>query len=108
MTLAEVKTMLESVNGFTDKVAYRSFPEGSAPKLPFICFLCTGSNNFNADNYAFKKVDVVDIELYSYNKDISSEMAIEAVLDANKLPYVKSEEYLDDEKCFEITYTVEV
>ena len=36
---ADIATMLNSIQGFTDKVAYYAFPEEQAPALPFSCYL---------------------------------------------------------------------
>ena len=51
---------------------------------------------------------MVDIELYSKNKDIASEEVIEEKLDEMKLPFEKDETYIESEKCYEVIYTVEV
>lgn len=103
MTLAEVKNMLEE-SGMP--VAYGSFPVGSAPPLPFICYLVTGSNNFIADGVVYQAVQAIDIELYTQQKDPDAEAAVEAALAT--LPWEKSEVYLDDEKCVQIVYEIEV
>lgn len=108
MKLSELKDNLNSISGFQGKVAYRAFPENKAPDLPFICYLENGSNNFSADNISYLKRKVVDIELYSKNKDISSEEVIEEKLDEMKLPFEKDETYIESEKCYEVIYTVEV
>lgn len=108
MKLSDFSDELESIDGFEGKVAYRAFPEKEAPDLPFICYLESGSNNFNADNIAYVKKKIVDIELYSRNKDIASEEAIEEKLNELGLPFEKDETYINSEKCYEIIYTVEV
>lgn len=108
MKLSDIRVELESINGFKGKVAYRAFPENEAPDLPFICYLETGSNNFNADNISYIKGKIIAIELYSKNKDIASEEAIEQKLDELGLPFEKDETYISSEKCYEIIYTVEV
>lgn len=108
MKLSELNDKLKSISGFEEKVAYRCFPEGKAPELPFICYLETGSDNFSADNISYLKKKVVSIELYSKNKDIASEEAIESKLDELGLPFEKDETYIQSEKCYEIVYTVEV
>lgn len=106
--LEELKRILKSIPGFENKVAYRSFPVGKAPALPFICYLETGTDNFYADNKVYKYASVVDIELYSRLRDISSEDLIEEKLEENNITWTKDIEYLDDEKCYETIYTVEV
>lgn len=108
MTLPELGKELESIDGFKSKVAYRSFPENEAPGLPFICYLANDSNNMFADNIAYIKKSEVDIELYSRFKDMASEKAIEDKLDELMLPFTKNEIYINEEKCYQIVYTVEV
>lgn len=100
--------ILNSIAGFEGKVAYYSFPVGKAPKLPFIVYMATNSNNFIADNKVYHKIQEVDIELYTKNKDIVSENLIEDTLDSNSIVWEKYEEYIDSENCFQITYTINV
>lgn len=61
--------------------AYDHFAEGESPQPPFICFLHPGSNNFAADGWAYFKVDMVHIELYTDEKNPETENHVEAVLD---------------------------
>lgn len=106
--LKDLKLILESITGFEKKIAYRAFPENKAPKLPFICYLETGTDNFFADNKVYKSITVVDIELYSRNRDLDSEKLIEDKLDENLIPWDREVIYLESEKCYETVYTVEV
>ena len=105
MTLKDLNTALNSISGFSKKVAYRAFPVGKAPKLPFICYLCTNTNNFNADDEVYQIIQELDIELYTAKKDEASEMAIEAMLAEYHLSWDKYEDYLDSENCYMITYS---
>ena len=106
MTLKELNVALNSIPGFDKKVAYRAFPVGKAPKLPFICYLCTSTDNFDADDYVYQVIQGVDIELYTAKKDEVSEQAVEAMLESNRLGWEKNEEYLDSENCYMITYSI--
>ena len=106
MTLADVFTMLKSIDGFAKKVAYRSFPVGKAPKLPYICYLDTETSNFVADNKVYTVIQSIDIELYSKDKDFASEALIEAKLALNNIVWEKYEEYLEDEQMYEVVYTI--
>lgn len=108
MTLVELNTILKSIPGFNNKVAYRAFPKGKAPKLPFICYLCTQTSNFDADDTVYQVIQGVDIELYTKTKDVTTETAVETVLNSNNIVWEKYEEYIDDEECYQITYEVEV
>lgn len=108
MTLTELYTALTSVEGFTNKVVYRAWPVGQSPPLPFIVYLVDGSDNFGADNIVYKAINRVNIELYSNNKDTTSEGLIESLLDSLSIYWEKDETYLDDEQCYEIIYSIEV
>lgn len=108
MDLSTLFNILDSIPSFNGKVAYRSFPVGNAPDLPFICYLETSSNNAFADNTVYKKIKGIDIELYSENKDTTSESLIEQALEENMIPWEKDEDYIDSEKCLRVTYRLEI
>lgn len=108
MTLKELNVALQSITGFEKKVAYRAFPVGKAPKLPFICYLATSTDNFDADNKVYHVIQEVDIELYTKNKSEETESLIEAKLAEINLVWDKYEEWLDSEECYEIIYTVRI
>lgn len=108
MTIPEVKTMLESITGFSTKVAFDSFPEGEAPALPFICFIAPNTNNFGADNKTYHEINHIRIELYSVRRDLTSEGLIESKLDSNDIYWDRDSDYLDDEKCYMTVYEIEV
>ncbi|GKV69854.1 hypothetical protein NCCP2716_23520 [Sporosarcina sp. NCCP-2716] len=101
MTLAELKKLLDAT-GYP--VAYSHFME---PKpVPFICYRVAYSPNFQADNRTYHKIDSVDIELYTDKKDLVAEAALEAVLDANEIPYDSDETFIESEKLFQKIYEV--
>lgn len=106
MTLKDLHTALQSISGFDTKVAYRAFPVGKAPKLPFICYMATSTNNFDADNKVYHVLQEVDIELYTKEKSEATEALVESKLDELNLVWNKYEEWLDSEECYEIIYTV--
>lgn len=108
MELSDIFEMLKSIDGFENKVAYRCFPVGAAPSLPFICYLETSSNNVFADNKVHKVVKGIDIELYTETKDSATEKKVEEVLYNHCIPWNKNEEFIDTEQCYQITYSIEV
>lgn len=107
-TLADLKTALEGINegAFQGKVAYRAFPAEAAPELPFICLLETETDNFTADCKVYQKRQYVHIELYSSQKDQTSENAIEAMLDTNEIIWDKAEDFIESEEMLEVIYEV--
>lgn len=105
MTTTEIAALIASF-GFPS--AYNHFPEKDAPEAPFVCFYYDQRDNFNADNTTHKKIASLSIELYTDNKDLASESAVESVLVANDMPYNKTETYIDSEKLYLNLYETEV
>lgn len=105
MTMEDVKTLLESTGL---PVAYRSFPEDAAPALPFVCYHTPYSVNFAADGVVYATINHINVELYTQAKDPATEGKVEAALTGAGLYWDKSETYLEDEKCFQILYEIEV
>lgn len=87
-------------------VAYYAFPENEAPQLPFICYLIPFTNNFSADGKVYQKINYVQVELYTKLKSPEIEEKVEEAL--SSFYWEKTETYLEDEKCFEIIYELEV
>lgn len=87
-------------------VAYRCFPENKAPDLPYICYLTPYSNNFAADGQVYYKKDHMQVELYCRKKDVELEEKVEQAL--SSFFWEKEENYIDSEKCYQITYAMEV
>ena len=88
--------------------AYDHFKEGESPDPPFITFRYPGSNNFGADGIVWRKIQELNIELYTNSKRPDIEEQLEAVLDENELFYDKSETWIDSEKLYEVLYELEV
>lgn len=103
MTLEDVQNLLD-VTGLP--VAYRAFPEGHVPPLPFICYLTPGTNNFAADNCTYHVINSVNVELYTEYKDPITEAKVEDALAS--FFWEKNIEYIDSERCYQITYEIEV
>lgn len=101
MTRKDVADMLKSIGV---PIAYYQFDEGTGQQPPFICFYYPGINPFQADNINYYRIDQLTIELYTDEKDFELEETLEGVLDANGIPFDKSEAYIGSEKMFQITY----
>lgn len=108
MTLAELRNALSGISGFDKKVAYRAFPVGAAPALPFICYLDTSTDNFIADNEVYAVIHGIDVELYTQYKDQQSEALIEACLKDLGIVWQKYDEYLDSESMYEVIYSFNI
>ncbi|MCD8196091.1 MAG: hypothetical protein LUE24_02815 [Lachnospiraceae bacterium] len=88
--------------------AYHHFAEGESPDPPFICFLYPNAVQFGADNIVYHSDTAVDIELYTDEKNPEYEEAVEAVLTAHEIYFEKSEVWIDDEKLYEVLYSIVV
>ena len=105
MTYKEVATMVSSIGL---PYAYYEFPDGTEQEPPFVCFFYGDSDDMYADNSNFAAIRPVTIELYTANKDFTTESTVESVLSTNGLPYRKTETYIDTEHMFQISYDVEI
>jgi hypothetical protein len=104
--LVDVRAILEA-SGFP--VAYHSFVESQnspLPKPPFIVYLVTNSPNFKADNKVLKRIDNIQIELYTDRKDLDAEAKVELALDEADLPYDSTESFIEAEQLFQKIYEV--
>lgn len=105
MSIEEIKDMLTSTGL---PVAYRSFPHGKAPKLPFVVFYEEGDNNFAADGIVYSSTVEVAIELYTDEKEPETEKLIEDALQGVSLFWTKDESYIAEERFLQIRYEIEV
>ena len=97
-----LKTILDTLSY---PVAYDHF--NTATSTPFIVYRRFASDNFSADNKVYKKFNNYYIELYTAEKSPSIEEALENLLDTNEIYYeVESEEFIQDEKVYEIMYSI--
>jgi hypothetical protein len=101
MTLVELKQILEST-GYP--VAYSHF--NSPQKPPFIVYLVDDTSNFFADNHVFKKIDNVQVELYTNKKDLQAEQRLEQLFFDNEIPWDSTEIFIQSEKLFQKIYEV--
>lgn len=103
MTLAGLSIILKSTGL---PVTYRAWPEREAPPLPFICYLCTGDGPLFADGGVYHSSTGVRVELYTQFKDPETETKVEAALGG--FHWKKDETYINTERCYMITYEIEV
>ncbi len=102
----ELKELYEILKSTGIPVAYRAFSEDAAPDMPILVYFVLYSNNFSADSVVYKKINHIQIDLYTKNKDTESEDKVENAL--SSFFWEKDEEYLDDERCYRVTYELEV
>ena len=109
MKYTEVKAMLDTIKTtYGVPFTYYSFPEKEAPELPYLVFYYPSSSNFAASDGVYQKVEALTIELYTENKDFALEANVESVLESYGIVWDKSEDYIQNEHMFMITYETEI
>lgn len=104
MTLAELKIKLQ---GSGLPVAYRLWPEGAAPPLPYLIYYEDSAETLKADGGVYYRRSNIVVELYSKDKDPAAEAALETALAG--LSWQKDyEQYLDTEHMMMCSYSFEV
>lgn len=104
MTYQEIAQMVESIGL---PYAFYQFPDDTEQAPPFICFLYDYDDIYADDSNYVKRV-VLTVELYTDTKNIPLESAVEAVLDENELPWSKAATYIDSERMWQTSYSMEV
>lgn len=104
MSRAELEELLKKIKKLNIPFAYRFFKEKT--KLPYLCYLFAGTNNFIADGSVYLKIDRIRLELYTREKDILLEEKLEEEL--SSYAWQKEENYITDENCYQIIYEIEV
>lgn len=105
MTYKEVAAMIA---GTQIPFAYNHFEEGAAPPPPFICFYYEGSQDLSADDTNYQKIRPLTLELYTDNKDFSTEGKVEAALNGAGLVFSRSETFIDSERLYEVVFQTTV
>jgi hypothetical protein len=73
-----------------------------------LIFYYPSSANDGADNVVWQKINHLNIELYTDNKEFGIENELEAVLTEHGFFYDKAEQFIESEKMFEVLYEMEV
>lgn len=105
MKISEIKDMLAETGL---PVTYLQWPEEGVPELPYLVWLLPNSENFGADDKVYKRLEVLQLELYAPQRDFAVEADVEAVLDANELFWNKESLFIGSESMNETIYTAEV
>lgn len=108
MNMIEVKEMLESIPGFSEKVAYRAFPDNEAPELPYLTYEENNTNNLFADNKAYVERSSYTISLVEAYRDRAVEQQIEEKLNEHNIAWNRYPEWIEEEKIYQVDYELEV
>lgn len=83
--------------------SYSHFNEPTQP--PFVTWLVTQTNNFNADNIVYQNIPTYEVYLYSRVDIINEELKFEKYLTEQGLIWDKtSETWIDEEKVMMTIY----
>ena len=103
MTITELNQALKTIGL---PVAYHSFK--TAPTPPYLVYLFTYSSDMIADNQNYVEISNFQVELYNTKKDPVTEKRVEDKLKDLKLPYTKTEVYIESEGLFQVLYLFQV
>ena len=103
MTLADLKTLLAGTNL---PVSFSSVPLEQDTSRPYICYFQYADRNFAADGIVYYARKVIIVRLYTDNRDETTEGVVETAL--KDMYWSKEISFLDDQKLYEIQYTIEV
>ena len=96
-------TLAEFVELFEDCGMPIAFDHFKTPQvLPYLVYIVTTNDEMAADNKTFYSRPVLQLELYTEQKDMDTEEAVEEIID--DFFYTKEEEYLDDEQMYMVAY----
>lgn len=92
----------------TIPVAYDHFEENLVNRIvpPFILYRNTDTTTLKADDKVFYQNNNYIIDLVYEVKNIALEQKLEKLLNDNYLPYDKEEDYLFDERIYQIRYFI--
>lgn len=85
---------------------YDHAPVGTV--LPFLAIHSDQPDNFAADNMVYCEKWNFRIDLYTVAKDLTLESEIKTLLNENGIGWTKTEQYLDEEQCWEVEFEFEV
>ena len=108
MTIEELSGALASLGM---PVAYGEFldtEENPAPDPPFITYQFAENDDIKADNHNYLAVSNIDIELYTDRKDPAKETLVENKLNELRLPYRKSEVWIEAERMRQVLYQIQL
>ena len=97
MTLSEFVGLFEECGM---PIAFDHFKTPQA--LPYMIYIVTDNEEMAADNKTFHYDPVLQLELYTEQKDMDKEATVEGII--SDFFYTKEEGYLDDEQMYMVAY----
>lgn len=105
MTREEVYSMIQSIGL---PCAYYQFANDTPQIPPFICWFFSTDTDVFADDQNYVDKEVLNIELYTKNRDFELEKAVEVILNSNGFTYAKEPNFIESERIWQIAYESEV
>jgi len=103
MTQTELYTALKSLGL---PVAYGEFTQPTTP--PFITYQFSASGDMMADNQNYVDIFGYQVELYTEKKEPATEKMLQDKLKELRLPYSKSETWIESEKMRQVVYEIQI
>jgi len=103
MTESELYTALL---GLEIPVAYDHFEQYPSEKVtpPFVVYRCDDPTTVKANDITYYKHNNYIIDLVTDKKDITMEQNLEAILTANEMPFDVEENYIENERIYQVRY----
>lgn len=101
----EVKEIIERIGL---PCAYYQFQEETSQSPPFICWFFASRDDMLADDTNYVDKELLEIELYTRNRDFDTEKQVEDVLKSTGLVFLKEPNFINNEKIWQIAYESEV
>lgn len=105
MTQAELFAALKSTGL---PVTYNHWGDDDVPTLPYLAYRRSDSDDLMADNHNFKAVTGFDVELYTEKINLATEAKIENMFKEHRIPYDKTELWIDSEELYMILYEITI
>lgn len=105
MTRAEVYKMVKDIGL---PCAYYQFADNTPQVAPFIVWFFLRNTDVIADNENYVDKEVLNIELYTKQRDFDKEADVEAALKSYGFVYAKEASFVDSERIWQISYESEV
>jgi len=104
MTLVEFVNQLKSLGYPVAFSHFRVDGDNPPPLPPYITYFTPDDTTYKADDTVYHTSIDIDVELYTYNKDLAAEKAIEDMLKRNSIPYDASQAWIESEQVFRKLY----
>lgn len=103
----ELNQMLGMFATYGIPIVYYSFPDKSAPELPYAVYYFPSSRAEAADNIRHAGVATINVELYTREKNFLLEHTVEQIFERFDLVPDKTETFLPSENMYQVLYQME-